>query len=239
MKPMIGVTTSISDDETILQMNMTYIQAVRKAGGIPVMLAPAEDHEELLRYLNMVDGVLLTGGGDIDPTLYGDVQDWQCGAISPIRDAFELKLCQMLLERANLPVFGVCRGFQVMNVGTGGDLYQDLQTTFPGQTLAHRQKQPTRSPSHPVRISKGSMLAEILGSEESQVNSHHHQAVRTPGKRFIPVAVAPDGVIEAAEVPEHPFFLGVQWHPERLADPDGHSALLFKTFIDAAAKTRK
>ena len=235
MQPIIGITTSLSEDETILQMNRSYTGAVAGAGGIPVLLPITEDAEVVSRYASLCDGLLLSGGDDVDPSAYGEAQSWHCGTVSPPRDGFELALCRQFI-RLQKPILAICRGIQVLNVAMGGSLYQDLQTDLP-DSFAHRQKQKPWHASHPVTLAEGSLLSGILAADAIAVNSHHHQAVAQPGKSLTVSATAPDGVIEAIEMRTHPFCIGVQWHPERLWDQPltADHARLFRAFIEACS----
>lgn len=233
MQPIIGVTTSISDDENLLQLNRSYTGAIIQAGGTPILLPACEDSESIKRCSAICDGLLLSGGDDVDPSAYGEAQSWLCGTVSPLRDSFELALCRQFL-RMNKPILAICRGIQVLNVALGGTLYQDLQSDLP-ESLAHRQKQKPWYASHPVSLEAGSLLSGILAADAVAVNSHHHQAIARPGNGLIICATAPDGVIEAVELPSHPFCVGVQWHPERLWDQPLTSAhqRLFLSFVEA------
>lgn len=241
MRPIIGVTTSVSEDEAVLQLNCTYTDALIAAGAAPILLPPTDSPTLIAQYAGMIDGLLLSGGGDVDPQLFGETQHWEIGAISPVRDAFELALCQAVLDKGTVPILGICRGLQVLNVALGGDLYQDLKADFPGKTLAHQQKQRSCHPSHPVSIAPNTMLHSILGQMEVMVNSHHHQAIRRLPEGFISTASAPDGVTEAAELLHHPFCMGVQWHPERLWDQCGCALhkRIFSAFVDATSLCKK
>lgn len=234
--PVIGVTTSITEDESILQLNRSYISALTRAGTLPVLLPATTEASAISRYVSMCDGLLLSGGGDVDPALYGASTRWECGAISPLRDAFELAICREMLQLRK-PILAICRGIQVLNVALGGTLYQDLQSQYPG-CQAHRQKQPSCYAAHAVSITPGSQLADILGTITLQVNSLHHQAVKSIGEGVAVCATSPDGVIEAIEVPELPFCIGVQWHPERLWNQAAtaiHSRL-FRTFAEVCGR---
>lgn len=231
--PIIGITTSITEDEAVLQMNRSYISAVAHTGALPLLLPMTEDPACIAAYAALCGGLLLSGGDDVDPSAYGEGQSWHCGTISPLRDAFELMLCREFL-RLRKPVFAICRGIQVLNVALGGTLHQDLQTDLP-DCLAHRQKQKPWHASHPVTLAEGSYLADLMTTDVLAVNSHHHQAVATPGEGVRVAATAPDGVIEAIEVADQPFCIGVQWHPERLWDQPGMAAhaRLFEAFAAA------
>ena len=141
MRPVIGITTHLSEDERTMSLGRTYTDVMRHMGTLPILLPATTDAEQIARYAGMIDGLLLSGGVDVDPLLFGETTDWACGTISPLRDEFELKLCAELLRQGTKPILGVCRGFQVLNVALGGTLYQDIQSGAEGRTLAHRQKQ--------------------------------------------------------------------------------------------------
>ncbi|MBQ2953314.1 MAG: gamma-glutamyl-gamma-aminobutyrate hydrolase family protein [Clostridia bacterium] len=235
MKPIIGVTSSITADALILQMNRSYPESIAQAGGAALLLPATEDADTIARYADMLDGLLLTGGDDVDPALYGEFQRWDCGDISPLRDAFEMAVCSAFIAREK-PILGICRGIQLLNVALGGTLHQDLAHEIPN-SIAHRQKQPSCHPSHPVMLSEDSLLRDMFG-EKLLVNSHHHQAVRDPGQGLRITATAPDGVVEAVEHATLPFCVGVQWHPERMwRQRGGEDQLkLFRAFVQACAK---
>lgn len=231
-RPLIGLATGLNKEETYLTINNCYMRSLEAAGAMPVVLPLTDDESLLADYLARVDGLLLTGGGDLDPASYGEQTLPACGTIDTLRDAMELPLARMAAKRPDLPMLAICRGAQVLNVALGGSLYQDL----PSQTearIAHRQKQPDRFPAHPVAVTPGSLLAKIAGAEAFAVNSLHHQAVREPAPALHVCAASPDGVIEAVELPEHPFYLGVQWHPERMWQNDDISMKIFRAFVDA------
>ena len=233
MQPIIGITTSISEDESFLQMNRSYIRAISAADALPILLPASEDASVVSSYAQMCAGLLLSGGDDVDPSVYGEAQSWQCGSISPLRDAFELALCREFL-RLKKPILAICRGIQVLNVALGGTLYQDLKTER-AHSIAHQQKQKTCYASHPVTLAADSLLGAIFQAEAVAVNSHHHQAVRETGTGLVASAISPDGVIEAVELPGHPFCIGVQWHPERMWDQPStaNHARIFRAFIQA------
>lgn len=229
-KPLIGITAGINQEGQYLTIYRQFMDALLDAGAMPVLLPLTDDEAALADYVHRLDGFIFSGGGDMDPLLYGQLQKPSCGAINPMRDAAELALARLLLT-ADKPVLGICRGFQVLNVALGGDLYQDLPSEYDGELIAHRQEQPDSYPSHPVTVKRGTRLAAIVG-EMLTVNSLHHQAVRRLGAWSV-CAQSPDGVIEAAEAGDHPFMLGVQWHPERLWRADAASSALFRAFVQA------
>lgn len=234
MRPLIGITTSFSEDEEENFIKRAYVRALEQAGGVPLLLPAVTEPEAISRMLDTVDGVLLEGGDDLDPAWYGATPSWQCGHVCFQRDAFELALCHRLVQRKDRAVLGICRGIQVMNVALGGTLYQDLKSELP-QSLAHQQKALPCYVSHPIQVDDGSPLHDILGMDRLMVNSHHHQAMREVAPTLTAIAHAPDGVVEAVALQEHPFFLGVQWHPERLCDQP-HQLALFKAFVQASGE---
>lgn len=238
MRPIIGLTVSIQTDEKRLFTPTSYPSAIIAAGGIPVLLNITSDPEQIAQYADMVDGVLFSGGDDVNPAVYGEAQHWNCGDISPLRDAFEMQLLRTLLEKhPDKPILAICRGEQVANVSMGGTLYQDLHSQLP-DCIRHQQKQISAYASHRAEIVSDTRLHAIYGADEVMVNSFHHQAVKEVGTGLIVSARAEDGVIEAIEKPDHPYFVAVQWHPERLVEHDAASAhkALFSSFVQACRK---
>lgn len=225
MKPVIGITASIVEDCGQLCLRQEYLHAVVKAGGIPVVLAPRWEIDLLEAYKGICQGFMLSGGGDLDPSYWGELPSPALANISPIRDCFELGLAQMALA-AKKPILGICRGIQVMNVAAGGSLYQDLQTG-----MSHQQNAPRSHTFHDIVIEKGSRLGAIIPPGQIRVNSFHHQAVKRVAEGFAVSALSPDGVIEAIEALEG-FAVGVQWHPEDLRDSG--SAALFGALVESA-----
>lgn len=231
---LIAVTPSIREDEHTLVLNETYLKAIAACGGTPVILPLLQDAGSLREIADRFDGFLFSGGGDIDPCYFGEDVIPECGSISPERDAAELALAKLLLAEKK-PVLGICRGEQVLNVALGGSLYQDINSQQSG-TLAHRQKQPFGYPSHKVSVKRGTLLYSILRQDEIPVNSMHHQAVFRKADPLIISATAPDGIPEAIELPGHPFWLGVQWHPERLWQEHAQHTALFQAFVRACGQ---
>lgn len=241
MRPIIGITTNVLDNECSFQINRTFSDAIIAAGGLPMLLPATDDPMLIAQYARQIDGLLLSGGEDVAPENFGETQSWHSGAVNPFRDTFEMLICREVLKSFTKPVFGICRGMQLLNVALGGSLYQDLQTAFPGETIAHRQKQMSKYCSHAVKVSKDTLMYRIAGQqEEIRVNSLHHQAVHAAGSSLVISAVAPDGVAEAAELPGHPFCLGVQWHPERLWNQPGCEVhkRLFTSFVETCRQKK-
>ena len=207
-----------------------YCNAVRHAGGLPVLLPHEPDAAEL--YLDRVDGLIVTGGGfDVDPALFGATSRHPTVTTKDRRTAFELSATRGALARG-MPVLGICGGQQLLNVALGGTLIQHIPDEVAG-ALPHRQPNPRNEPGHEVRIVAGTLLYRIAGAGRLAVNSAHHQAVRDAGPGVVIDAVAEDGVIEGIEDPRRHFCLGVQWHPEfEINEADRH---IFRAFVAAAA----
>lgn len=238
MKPIIGVTSSVKDERTML-VSYDNIDSVTASGGVPLVLPNLTNEEEIEQISNRIDGLLVTGGGDIDPTLFGEEPHPNLGLITPGRDTFEISLIKKMIK-ARKPVLAICRGCQVLNIAGGGDMYQDIYSQTDRQLLQHRQVAPRSHGSHYIDVQEGSLLNQITGSDYYKVNSFHHQAVRDMAPGFFVSARSSDGIIEALESREHPFLLGVQWHPECMtALGDKPSLLLFSAFIEASKEKAK
>jgi putative glutamine amidotransferase len=209
------------------------MNSILNAGGIPIVLPLTEDDEVIAASIGRIDGLLLAGGVDIDPQLYGEEPLPGLGQVTPDRDVWELKLTREAMRRS-IPIFAICRGSQMLNVAAGGTLYQDLASQKPG-ALQHSQKAPRDHLSHSVNAERDTLLHRIVGQERFTVNSFHHQAVKQLAPGFRATAWAADGVIEAYEQPDSPFVLGVQWHPENLARSREPARRLFAAFIEACS----
>ncbi|MDN5326149.1 MAG: putative glutamine amidotransferase [Moorella sp. (in: firmicutes)] len=229
-KPRIGLTCDLDPERGRIVLREAYCRAILAAGGLPVLL-PNIPPEKAAGYLEIVDGFLLTGGGDIEPSIFGARATASLYKVLPQRDAFELALTRAALAGGK-PILAICRGIQVLNVAAGGDLYQDIPAEVPG-ALNHDQEQPRDQPSHMVTTVPGTRLAGLLGPE-ARVNSLHHQAVRRLGDGLRVAVLAPDGVIEGIEGQGKSLVLGVQWHPEDLYLGDGRQKALFEYFVEIA-----
>jgi putative glutamine amidotransferase len=238
--PLIGITTSLTVGKTPERayVNITYIRAVQEAGGIPLLLPPHLTAQVQAALWERLDGLVLTGGGDIDPARFEQPRHAKTDDVAPARDELELSLTRRALDE-EMPVFAICRGLQVLNVALGGTLVQDLASERPG-SLQHSQRQPRHEPTHVVKVmGEGTRLGRVLGSLEVNVNSMHHQAIDRLGFGLREVAWAPDGVIEGIEMPgDDHFVLGVQWHPEELVGHDQTARNLFTALVEAARKSR-
>lgn len=242
MKPIIGITCSMAqyiysmtmENTPQLQhrMNDTYVNAVLAAGGIPVILPNYEDISVIPELAEGLDGLLLSGGNDIDPAVFGERATAHLGTVTPRRDAFELALARYVLKETGKPVLGICRGIQVLNVAMGGSLHIDL--TEDGKQAHTLAMYPRSAVTHDVRIAENTRMERIMEGTAGRVNSFHHQAVKDLAEGFVVSAWSePDGVVEAMELPGDRYVVGVQWHPEELVHRT-ESRNLFTSFVDAA-----
>lgn len=210
-----------------------YVSSVIAAGGIPVILPVTTDKEILDKHLELIDGLILSGGYDINPLRYNEEPHKLLQATCSERDEFELYLAKKAIEKS-IPLLGICRGFQVINVANGGSLYQDISLKE-GTYISHIQGNHGTEVSHTIDIDKNSMLYSILG-ETALVNSLHHLAIKDLAPGFKTVATSKDGVIEAIEKIDGSFVMGVQWHPEALSHNNESMLNLFKYFLNSIDK---
>jgi putative glutamine amidotransferase len=230
-RPRIGITTYGPGGRLVAySLPRDYVDAVRQAGGLPLLLPSTPELAESM--LDALDGVIFAGGGDMDPSFYAGGTHPTLYGVSTERDGFELELCRAALRRPSLPVLGICRGMQVLNVALGGDLELHLPDVR-GDAVAHRA--PPREPTfHPVEVEAGSALEAIYGEREFRVCSWHHQGVRRLGRDLRPIAHAPDGVIEGVLHVARRDTLGIQWHPERQLESDPLQRRIFAWLAERA-----
>lgn len=230
--PVIGITANQKEDTSRVANH--YVKSVINAGGIPLVIPQCGDLSLLSETIERIDALLLTGGGDISPELLGQEPHPSIDSVDEGRDREEIALVRMAMQR-QMPILGICRGHQVLNVACGGTNYRDIPSEHPVPVLEHSQKAPRNTPTHTVKITRGSLLWRILGVEEAAVNSFHHQGVSVVAPGFVQTAVADDGVNEAMELPSRSV-LGVQWHPEPMAaEEDGKMLALFSWLTEEAA----
>ncbi|MBR0062972.1 MAG: gamma-glutamyl-gamma-aminobutyrate hydrolase family protein [Oscillospiraceae bacterium] len=227
-KPIIGILPLFDLEKGREWMLGNYPEAVFRSGGIPLVFPLTQDRSRLHELLSTVDGVIFTGGPDVDPGVYGEKPD-PTVKVSPERDAMELALLPMALESAK-PVFCICRGEQLLNAALGGTLWQDLPS-MRGSGVNHNQS--GEHFAHRNAVLPSTPLASLIGEREILVNSLHHQAIKDLAPALAPMAVSEDGLVEAVYMPEKSFVWGVQWHPERSFDVSEDSRKLFGAFINA------
>lgn len=218
-----------------------YIKAIEKAGGIPVIIPVYNNENNINNIIDMVDGVLFAGGNDIHPKHYGELMGSKIGPINPGRDKHELNLVKNIIDKSEMPVFGICRGYQLLNVACGGRLYQDLY----GVPLELKNNldinhsmygSPKYNPVHKVAVNENSKFYRILNKKTLEVNSYHHQAIKEVADIFDVAITAPDGVVEAIELKGDRFVMGTQWHPEMMVEHYGEQLSIFKAFVDACVQ---
>ena len=235
--PVIGLSGSHNVPDRQLFVRENYMQSVLRAGGVPVLLPQTDDPAHIAAILDSLDGVLLAGGGDVAPERYGQTPIPACGEADPQRDAFELALISMAVAR-NMPVFGICRGIQILTVALGGTLIQDIETQCGIPTPVHQQQPPYSAATHEVRFVPGSIFEHITGTSVMQVNSMHHQAIKCVGARLRVEGRSTDGIIEAVSDTVSDRIFAVQFHPEYMADHDAHAARLFDHLVALAGAYR-
>ena len=211
-----------------------YSQAVRFWGGAAVLIPAAQNRQTLQTILRRLDGLILSGGPDVNPKFYGEQPLPGLEEIDEDLDRMELEAARMAFER-NLPILAICRGIQVLNVSQGGTLYQDIPTQVQ-ESILHAQKADKKTTTHAARIELKTLLSRIVGRKEIWVNGKHHQAVKDVARGFVVSARATDGVVEAIEHPSRRFIIGVQWHPEGNWKGDLYSRRLFRAFVRAAQR---
>jgi putative glutamine amidotransferase len=238
-RPIIGVTTSSERTDKGVDracLNAAYIRAVERAGGVPLLLTPYHSSDAVHQLATHIEGLLLTGGGDIDPRHFGESRHAKTELVSAERDELELRQVTRQAIDTGVPLLAICRGIQVVNVALNGTLHQHVPDGF-GEEIAHSQGGGRSDRTHDVVIEPGTLLSTLVGTERLRVNSFHHQAIKDLGAGLRPVAWAEDKVIEAVELPgARGFVLGVQWHPEELIEQDPAALPLFEALVEAARR---
>lgn len=227
-RPVIGLTSITGFDEKMYAQRVTYPEAIWNAGGTAILIPCAKDTKNCEQIISMIDGLLVPGGPDIDPAIYGEDVDKACGKFITSEDNYDLALIKEAIKQKK-PVFGTCRGLQLINVLYGGTLYQDIPTQYKTE-LDHSFGDEKNPNLHSVILENDSLLAKVLGNCEVTANTSHHQCVKDLGKGLKVVGRAPDGIVEAVENEDGSVF-AVQWHPERMQDMEMYRNL-YKYFID-------
>lgn len=228
MKPIIGLL-GIVDEERSVKVAHSYVEAIEDAGGAAILLPYSENEQTLTRYIDICNGLLFTGGVDIDPCRYGEPKKDMCGQIQPYRDSLELAVFERAFSK-RLPILAICRGAQLVNVALGGTLYQDIKSEVATEIL-HRQNEPTDATSHSVSVIENTPLHHLSGAMTLAANSFHHQAVKLLGEGLEVMAQADDGIIEAFYYNGESYLRAYQWHPERIYKKDEKNRLIFEDFI--------
>jgi putative glutamine amidotransferase len=248
MKPLIGITcsygivsgNSLSSVSTahmpqeFNQLSNAYVKAVENAGGVPVIIPLYNNIQNIIPLLEVLDGIVLSGGVDISSIMYGQRPSGKLKTITPLRDKQEIEIVNHIIKHRYIPVLGICRGMQILNIAYGGSLYQDLESNGFGCHLLNMY--PRNYETHTVTPCESSILYGIFGNAQVGVNSFHHQAVENIGNGLKVAALSDDNVVEALEnCEEDKFIIGIQWHPEELSD-DIKQQEIFKTFINSCKK---
>jgi len=235
MKPLIGITTHLSNNEygqTRVVLQQAYVSAIQQAGGVPVLIPSLIANDGWDALYSRLDGILLSGGGDIALDHFAGDPHARIADVEPERDTIELNLARAAVDDGK-PFLGICRGCQLVNVALGGTLYTHLPDQFPN-VLDHSYPGNMRHELvHQVKIEEGTRFADVLGEPIVRVNSHHHQGLKDIAPSLRVAGHSPDGLVEAVELPDHPFGLAVQWHPEWLTDQESTRSL-FRKFVEAA-----
>jgi putative glutamine amidotransferase len=244
--PKIGVMAALREEtassrqnplERFVRTDLDYVKGVAEAGGIPVVLPPSVSLRAAEALLDGLDGLLLSGGPDLDPGYYGEEPIPELGATIPEWDALEMALLRLALQRG-MPIFGICRGMQILNVALGGTLYQDVPSQLGAEVINHRQVTPKCQSTHEVEVLDGSYLAKITDRQTVEVNSYHHQGIKCLANPVMVAARSADGVIEALESRDFSerWLVGVQWHPEGMRDIGCGHRNLFEAHVCAAER---
>lgn len=242
-RPNIGITPDVSlptadSPHPRYELKVAYADAVFRAGGLPMVLPYTDESQIIENYLDRISGLVVTGGAfDIPPEAYGEAAREGLGQLKPSRTAFETEILKSALKR-NIPVLGICGGMQLLHVVLGGTLFQDIRIECQ-QAREHEQKHDRAQPQHPVDVKDGTHLADLTGRGQLMVNSTHHQAARKLGDNVVVSAVAPDGVIEGIEAKNHPFAIGVQWHPELLIQSIPTHLGIYRGLVGKAKEMRR
>ncbi len=238
MKPTIGVVPLWDDERNSIWLLPGYMNALREAGALPIILPLEIEPEDLTQIAQLCDGFLLTGGQDVDPAIYGEAAIDECGRPCGERDRLERAIFEYAVEN-DRPIFGICRGIQFINAICGGSLYQDLPSQYPPcKDVVHQMTPPYDRPCHRVTILPETPLAAIVEQSELAVNSYHHQAIKQISPQLRAMAISEDGLVEAVYMPHKRFIQAVQWHPELNHHCDESSRKIMRSFVEACSLLR-
>lgn len=232
-KPLIGISCTFSENE-FSSVRKTYTESVLKSGGLPILIPITTSEEDLRLILSQINALILIGGEDIDPSYYKEKPIKQLGDINKVRDTYDFLLIQLACE-SNLPILGICRGLQAINVFFGGSLYQDIPSQYADNSVNHQQKEPSRIATHTLQLHPNSMLAAVTGKSELHTNTHHHQAIKEIATGFRATAWSSDGIIEAIESNQGLPIWAVQFHPEGQAFEEDPTLLSIFHFLTEQA----
>ena len=236
MKPVIGIFPSYSDEKNYIYLNNLYFDEVMNSGGIPVIIPVTDDADIVSETLKHIDGLILSGGWDIDPENYSEKNEGKSEKVSAVLDKAESILIKLAIE-ADVPILGICRGMQALNVFCGGSLYQDIPSEYETQTI-HTKTKPDVA-FHNITVLPDTLLSEIIGTGEVKINSYHHQAAKKIAPGFEIAAYSEDGLVEAIYCKDKKFVLGVQWHPERSHNEVPANKIILNIFIKTCADSCK
>lgn len=246
MTPVIGVTATLKEDvETVaerplgkfIRTDLDYVEGIAEAGGAPLVLPPVIGSRGMAAVVDSLDGLVLSGGSDLHPGYYGEEPVPELGITIPERDEFEMEVLEHALRRG-IPIFGICRGMQVLNVALGGTLYQDLASQLGVDGVKHRQQIPKWQPTHEVEVRGGSCVGSIMGCKTARVNSYHHQGIKDLAGDLVVSGHSCDGIIEAVEARDlsEQWIVGVQWHAEAMRENGAEQRRLFEAHVTAAER---
>lgn len=249
MKPLIGLCANYTDDDSFgirckigakdqdwQLLASDYVNSITRAGGVPVIIPVVENIEDVMVLIEKLDGVVFTGGSDVSPDLYGENPKNGLGPVQPVRDKHEVELFKRIYENTDIPVLGICRGLQIINVALGGNLFQDLKNEWVGEFNHAPNRYPKYYPTHEINIVKDSKLHDIFQTENLKVNSFHHQGVKILAEPLKATMKAEDGMIEGVEIPGDRFIAAVQWHPEMMVEKYDYSLTYFEKFVEICSK---
>lgn len=237
-RPVIGVSGPFNQEKKQMLLGEYYANTLLRAGALPVLLPRTTDEDTVCALLDSIDGLLLAGGEDVHPARFGEEKHTACGAIDEVRDEFELLLIRHALKR-RMPIFGICRGIQVLAVALGATLFQDIESQLGIERVKHYQKESFDDATHVVRFKEGGLLERITQTSVMPTNSMHHQAIKEASDQIRIEGITMDGIIEAISAADNDAVFGVQFHPERFAHYSDFAYRLFTYFVEQASAYKK